>query len=1524
MDNTTGYSKKIQDKPKNSTLRSKLLVLILFFTVSISGCFIGSQKAPFDIHSITSYRDIPGVTEEEIAAIEAIRSARESLVYGSVDSTEAFMKDGVPAGFTAELCRLLSVLFEIPVVQEISTWTDIRNRIEDGRIDFTGDMTATPERRETLFMTYPIAERALGVFSKKDAFDFRTEDDLNNRRIGFFEGTITAQFINDFYPAIQFEIVWLRNLQEVYEKLESGEIDAFIIDAVSSMSFDENITTSRLFPLIYTPVSLTTSNQNLAPIISVFNKYIVAGGINKLYELYYLGNLEFARHMLSMSLTEEESLYIADMITNGSRVPVALESDYYPVSFFNRQEMEFQGIVPDMLAEISMLTGIDFYTATGSDTSFFEILQMLDAGEVAFSTTLLLTPEQRDKYLWSECYYASNYAFISKINFPYVEMYQVAGLRVGISRDTEYEEMYKAWFRNTSNLEYFDSTIEAIDALEMDKIDLVMASENTLLALTNLYERPGFKINIFFNEQKESYFGFNRNERILHSIITKTQVFINTDRIVKYWTSRVYDYSRRLAEERSFYMTGFTFLLSLILVSLVFLFIQNTHRRRVIENQSILLKDAEEQTRLMLDTTPLCCQLWDSDLRTIDCNEAAVRLYGFKDKKEYVERFSECSPEYQDDGQPSGEKAAMLVKKAFAEGNCVFEWMHRMPGDGMLFPAEITLVRVNYKDGYVVAGYTRDLREQQRMMASIDRRNNYLNAVNSVSVLLLEPDIDRFENNLFLAMDLLAKTVDIDCIHLFKNHTIDNELYCTQLYEWSDAAEHLHDHMHTVNVSYKKRLTGWEEVLSQNICINSLVSDLSEDVQQHFLPHGTISIMAVPVFIHELFWGFIGFDDCSNERLFTENEEIIMRSASRLIANAFIRNDMTQNIRAVTSVMENIMNSVNSMIYVTVPQTGEILFINDYMKKNFGITGDITGQICYKVLQNGFDNICDFCPCHQLNENPEKIIEWEEHNSLTGRTYHNMDRFIRWPDGRTVHLQHSIDVTELILARELAEQGSRAKSDFLAKMSHEIRTPMNAIIGMTELALRSNDPDFVREHILTVKQSSANLLSIINDILDFSKIETGKLEIVPAEYSLSSLINNIISIIRMRVIDSQLRFVVNTDSSIPDALIGDEIRIRQVLLNILGNAVKYTEKGFVSFSVSGKITEEYSIVLAMEVKDSGKGIKPEDLDRLFSEYVQVDIGKNKYVEGTGLGLAITKNILKAMNGDINVTSEYGVGSTFTVTLPQKIHSPEAMAKVENAGEKNVLLFERRELYANSIILTVDNLGVKCTLISSDSELLKELSSGKFGFLFISFSLYKQNIDVISQFGLDTKIVVFTEFGEAVSDKELNIMAMPVYSISIANILNGVTNNFFYNEDNEAILRFTAENANVLIVDDIITNLKVAKGLLLPYKMEIDMCKSGMMAIEAIKNNRYDLVFMDHLMPEMDGIETTKKIREMGDQDPYYNDLPIIALTANAVSGTKEMFLKHGFNDFLSKPIDTIKLNTILEKWIPEEKRQLRK
>ncbi|MDR1396571.1 MAG: response regulator [Desulfarculales bacterium] len=396
---------------------------------------------------------------------------------------------------------------------------------------------------------------------------------------------------------------------------------------------------------------------------------------------------------------------------------------------------------------------------------------------------------------------------------------------------------------------------------------------------------------------------------------------------------------------------------------------------------------------------------------------------------------------------------------------------------------------------------------------------------------------------------------------------------------------------------------------------------------------------------------------------------------------------------------------------------------------------------------------------------------------------------------------------ELEIQSQASQAASQAKSLFLARMSHEIRTPMNAIIGLSELAQREYGQLRALEYISGIKSAGASLLSIINDILDFSKIESGNLILNQAPYRTGSLLNDVLTLIRVRMAETPLQLITDISPDLPAAMIGDSERIKQILLNLLSNAVKYTSRGFVKISVFGQRTDEDSIRLTFAVEDSGMGVKEKDMPKLFSQFMRIDEKRNSAVEGTGLGLVIVRNLCQAMGGDVTAKSQYGQGSVFTAVLPQKVSDWKPM------GE------------------------------------------------FVDIAVVKQEKQRVS---------------------------------------------------------FIAPEAQVMLVDDFPSNLLVAEGLLLPYRMQVFTCMNGRAAVEMVKTRSFDLILMDHMMPEMDGVEATQAIRALGEE---FARLPIVALTANAVSGMREMFLEHGLNDFLSKPIDMNKLDAMLKRWIPAHKRR---
>ena len=507
-----------------------------------------------------------------------------------------------------------------------------------------------------------------------------------------------------------------------------------------------------------------------------------------------------------------------------------------------------------------------------------------------------------------------------------------------------------------------------------------------------------------------------------------------------------------------------------------------------------------------------------------------------------------------------------------------------------------------------------------------------------------------------------------------------------------------------------------------------------------------------------------------------------------------------------------------------------------------------------------------------------------------------------------------------------AEAANSSKSNFLANMSHEIRTPMNAIVGMTELILREHDiSESVQENCFNIQNSGRSLLSIINDILDFSKIESGKMELIEESFNIASTLNDVINMAITRKGDKNLEIIVHADPEIPCGLIGDEIRIRQVIINLVTNAIKYTREGCVSIRVS-QTKHNYGINLSVSVSDTGIGITEENLEKLFSSFQQVDTKKNRAVEGTGLGLAISRKLITQMGGFINVTSEYGKGSEFQFVIPLKVSDAKPFVTITDAEKIHAAGYIDFKKYSHPRIaeeyrLLISELSqtlhTDIKVYETMDELREASKQNKFTHFFTPREHYIEYSDFfLSQVNNSEVIVVQDRMNAIDMTDGVKCMYKPFYILSVGAIFNHervVTN---LGEQRTFTTHFSASKARILIVDDNIINLKVAVGLMRPYHMQVITADSAKAAFELLRSKDFHLVFMDHMMPEIDGVEATQIIRAK--EGDYYKNLPIIALTANAVSGARETFMEAGMNDFIAKPIELSALDRVLRTWLPKE------
>lgn len=490
------------------------------------------------------------------------------------------------------------------------------------------------------------------------------------------------------------------------------------------------------------------------------------------------------------------------------------------------------------------------------------------------------------------------------------------------------------------------------------------------------------------------------------------------------------------------------------------------------------------------------------------------------------------------------------------------------------------------------------------------------------------------------------------------------------------------------------------------------------------------------------------------------------------------------------------------------------------------------------------------------------------------------------------------------------------KSTFLANMSHEIRTPMNAVTGVSELLLREELTAKQREYVETIDHSSKSLLVIINDILDYSKIESGKFTLIEEEYSLRSLMTDVTALTILKIGEKPVQFYLDLDEKLPARLYGDMARVKQIMVNLLGNAVKFTERGYICLHLHGS-TENGRFLLNITVEDTGIGIRKQDMNRLFNSFEQIDTHHSHSSGGTGLGLAISKNLAEMMDGSIAVDSVYGEGSSFSAVICQRPLGEEKLVQLSWPTERVLAVYEPDKDLCALYEKSLKEYQISYRLEADQKKFLKAAIQERFDFILAD----QETLLKVKSTGIKRpyeSIVLLRQEEDPYGEEEAAVYS-PLFCFGLESLLHsGKKDVLDSTEQFNISMIHPVPEAKVLIVDDNKINLGVAEALMAPYQMQIDCVSSGREAVQAVQKYSYDLIFLDHMMPEMDGIETLKAIRSLPEAEE--REIPVVALTANVTKEAQELFKKEGFNDFMPKPVDIQLLDRILTRHLPYNKR----
>ncbi|WP_169726970.1 ATP-binding protein [Desulfovibrio cuneatus] len=826
---------------------------------------------------------------------------------------------------------------------------------------------------------------------------------------------------------------------------------------------------------------------------------------------------------------------------------------------------------------------------------------------------------------------------------------------------------------------------------------------------------------------------------------------------------------------------------------------------------------------------------------------------------------------------------------------------------------------------------------------------------------MLLSEEDNFDVVINQVLGLLGEATNVDRVYIWSIHpspnpSVNPELHTTQLYEWSVGAEPQQDSEICTNRPVSEAIPTWIPTFIAGHCVNNLVRNMPWEEQEQLSPQGIISILTAPIFFHGELWGFIGFDNCHSEHMWSEPEESILRAAGTLVGTAIHKRLVNQALLQSQQRFYNVAEATGEVLW-TLDSQHRIAYISERVQSVLGYAPqELIGKDWRVLLANA----------SQYTHNPflqnaspvfKEISIQMLHKNGSLRWMRTSAKSVFDLAGNIIETNGtSLDITEVHEANDRlrqanealeeantnfamaaskastlaleAQQANKAKGDFIANMSHEIRTPMNAIMGIMHLVLRTELSEKQRNYLDKIDFASKALLHTINDILDFSKVDSGKLEMEHIPFSVEDIMVRAHDMVHASATEKNLHLTMNIATPTGICYLGDPLRLNQVLTNLLTNAIKFTDKGTITMEVSIKEECNGERTLHFSVQDSGIGISKEHMVTLFDAFYQADTTATRRYGGAGLGLTLCKNLVTLMGGDIRCESTLGQGSTFHFTARFPIVENSSGTTMGGLGELKILILSPDGAEGALLRELLHSFGCQQVVLATSLAVVQSLpistGAGEFSLIFISDKL-KGSLHTIAEqlvAGQPHVVPIIMALAREANPLEAEepihaVLHNPLSQSSLYESIIRAFGNMLHRsgrqEEDNRIHQLTQglSGKRILLAEDNDLNQMVAEDLLTQYGLGLHIANNGAEAIRALEQQPFDLVLMDIQMPEMDGLTATKKIREQ----IRFASLPIVAMTAHAMQEDKQKSLHAGMNDHITKPINALELFTCLARWL---------